>query len=199
MSSPKSTYQSKPAFSTSGKTTKNIRSVPPRPATAPSAGVFHFSSLATAKDAPESISLVDGGDISENKNVNASISDSKNTEESNTVNTLDNSSNDNNAITTETTIPSKPLRSEDMDIDDLLESISANVSRRKQEIIEDEKRVPISNRYLSDELAKVPGLASYLQHRRSVKSSYSRQEVVDEWSHGTVTRAELHQRYSNNY
>ena len=87
----------------------------------------------------------------------------------------------------------------DRDIDDLLATVFASVSRRRQELVDDEKQVPISNRYLSDELAKVPGLKSYLEHRRTVKSSYSRQEVVDEWSHGTVTRAELHQRYTNNF
>lgn len=81
-------------------------------------------------------------------------------------------------------------------VDSLVSQIFRNISRRKAELDDDNNRVAISNRFLSSELSKVPGVEQFLNHQRQIKQSYGRQDIADEWSHGTVSRAELHQRYT---
>lgn len=133
----------------------------------------------------------------------SSNNNSNNTDSSsNSVALIDDAINNAQRITSEVVaepmIRSESSKSEATEFDVILSNTIANINRRKQELVDDEGKKPISNRYLSEEFAKVPGLELFLQHRRTIKSSYSRQELVDDWSHGTVTRAELHQRYSHN-
>lgn len=60
-----------------------------------------------------------------------------------------------------------------------------------------EERKVIVNRLVSNELAGVPGMDKWLQRNRIIKENYSQQIVMDEWSHGTMRRTDLHSKYTS--
>ncbi len=53
------------------------------------------------------------------------------------------------------------------------------------------------NRLVSNELASVPGMDKWLQRNRTIKENYSQQLVMDDWSHGTLRRTDLHSKYTS--
>ena len=57
--------------------------------------------------------------------------------------------------------------------------------------------VLLENRLVSDKLSHVQGLQRHLQKANITRRSYEDQEVLDGWSHGYVTRGELHRRYKS--
>lgn len=81
-------------------------------------------------------------------------------------------------------------------VDDFIASIKEDIEKRRKIRDDDLKsHVPIEDRIVSDRLAKVKGMQEYLQQAKLKKAMYENQHVVDERSHATVTRRDLHKRY----
>ena len=85
------------------------------------------------------------------------------------------------------------------DVDDLIHSVFHDIERRKQDLAQDNERINVSNKFISSSLSNIPGVNEHLELMRKVKSGYFREEQQDAWSHGYVSKAELHQRYTSNY
>jgi tRNA G10 N-methylase Trm11 len=82
-------------------------------------------------------------------------------------------------------------------VDEQVSQIMANMHRRKQETDKDTYRFVIcENKVFSGKMANVKGLKTYLKHSNNAKRAYQQQEVLDEWGHGYVTKAEVQWRYS---
>lgn len=81
-------------------------------------------------------------------------------------------------------------------VDEFIDSIKADMEKRKR-ILEDDLQanVPIEDRIVTDRLAKVRGMQEYLAQAKLRRAIYANQHTVDERSHATVTRADLHNRY----
>jgi hypothetical protein len=64
-------------------------------------------------------------------------------------------------------------------------------------LLEDEEQhCLVENRVISPEMAKIPGIESHLKHIHAAKQLSATAEVQDAWSHGTLRRGELQQKYS---
>ncbi len=76
--------------------------------------------------------------------------------------------------------------------------IRRNMARRKAALESDgyENKILV-DRVISSELAGVPGMDKWLQRTRTIKEVQSQQQVMDEWSHGSLRRTDLHQKYSS--
>lgn len=70
-----------------------------------------------------------------------------------------------------------------------------DIARRKQELEDDlSSNIMLENRIISERMSMIQGLQKHLSHARHTKQAYNFQEVPDEFSHGSVTRGQLHRR-----
>lgn len=83
------------------------------------------------------------------------------------------------------------------EIQNLIARIERNVERRRRDLENHnfERRIVV-DRVVSSELAEVPGMDKWLQRNRVIKDSYATQVVNDEYSHGTLRRIDLHNKYT---
>jgi hypothetical protein len=79
----------------------------------------------------------------------------------------------------------------------LLHKVNANILRRK-EILENDalNHKIIQNRVVSNELAQICGMQKWLERSNNAKQLYASKEVVDEWSHTTIKRGDLLNKYT---
>lgn len=81
-------------------------------------------------------------------------------------------------------------------VDDIVAEVFARIAQRREYIAVDKEKVPTNNRYLSGTLTSIKGVDRHIHHIRKARSKLQMEEVVDVWSHATVTKAEIHQRYN---
>lgn len=83
------------------------------------------------------------------------------------------------------------------EVKSLIARIERNIARRAQALEHHnfERRIVV-DRVVSSELADVPGMDKWLQRNRMIKDNYAQQEVHDEYSHGTIRRIDIHQKYT---
>lgn len=81
-----------------------------------------------------------------------------------------------------------------------IEQVNRDIIRRRSELHADlSENVVLENRIISERLSMINGLQKHLSHSKNVKMAYNKQEVPDEFSHGAVSRGQLHRRYPQRY
>jgi hypothetical protein len=83
------------------------------------------------------------------------------------------------------------------EITSLIARIERNIARRAQSLENHifERRIVV-DRVVTAELADVPGMDKWLHRNRVIKEVYASQIVTDEFSHGSVRRIDVHNKYT---